>query len=90
MLSNVVRPILLSISHKCRRRTTKKGLGLPSKRPLPFSHGYKPEMDCTAELKPDGVQQFQEIAGSLHWAIELGQVDILLEMSLLSKHLALP
>jgi hypothetical protein len=50
----------------------KKGLRLPSKCPSPFSHGYKLEMDCTTELKPDGVQQLQEIVGPLHWAIELG------------------
>ena len=68
----------------------KKGLRLPSKCPSPFTHGYKPEMDCTAELKTAGVQRFQEIVGSLRWAIEIGRVDILLETSLLSKHLALP
>ena len=28
--------------------------------------------------------------GSLRWAIELGRVDVLLEVSLMSKHLALP
>ena len=47
-------------------------------------------MDCTVELKAAGMQRFQEIIGSLCWAIELGRVDILLETSLLSKHLALP
>ena len=68
----------------------KKGLRLPSKCRSPFSHGYKPEMDCTGELKADGIQRYQEIIGSLRWAIEIGRVDILLEASLLSKHLALP
>ena len=68
----------------------KKGMRLPSKCLSPFSHGYKPEMDCTAELKAAGTQRFQEIIGSLRWAIEIGRVDILLEASLLSKHLALP
>ena len=67
-----------------------RGLRLPSKCKTPFSSGYKPEMDCTGELKADGIQWFQEIIGSLHWAIELGQVDILLETSLLSHFLALP
>lgn len=68
----------------------KKGLRLPSKCISPFTHGYKPEMDCTGELKAAGIQRFQEIVGSLRWAIELGRVDILLETALLSKHLALP
>ena len=41
----------------------KKGLRLPSKCVLPLSNDYKPEIDCTAELKADGVQQYQEIVG---------------------------
>ena len=68
----------------------KRGLRLPSKCPMPLSNGYKPEMDCTAELKANGVQRYQEIIGQLRWAIELGRVDILLETALMSTHLALP
>ena len=68
----------------------KKGLQLPSRCVTPFSNGYQPSEDCTAELKAEGLQRFQEIIGSLRWAIELGRVDILLETTLLSKHLALP
>ena len=68
----------------------KKGMRLPSKCISPLSNGYKPEVDCTAELKAVGTQRFQEIIGSFRWAIELGRVDILLETVLLSKHLALP
>ena len=47
-------------------------------------------MDDTAELKADGLQWYQELIGQLRWAVELGRVDILLEVSLLSQHLALP
>ena len=68
----------------------KKGLRLPSKCVTPLSNGYKPEMDCTPELKADGIQFYQEIIGQLRWAIELGRVDILLETSLMSTQLALP
>jgi len=57
---------------------------------MPLSSGYRPEMDCTAELKAEGVQRYQEIIGQLRWAIELGRVDILLETSLMTQHLALP
>ena len=46
-------------------------------------------MDCTAELKADGLQFYQEMIGSLRWAVEIGRVDILLEVALMSKHLAL-
>ena len=68
----------------------RRGLRLPSKCELPIRHGYKPEMDCTAELKADGLQFYQEMIGSLRWAVEIGRVDILLEVALMSKHLALP
>ena len=43
----------------------KKGLKLPSKSITPLSHGYKPELDSTSELKADGLQKYQEIIGSL-------------------------
>ena len=43
----------------------KKGLRLLSKCRTPIPHGYQPEMDCTTELKADGIQRFQEIIGSL-------------------------
>ena len=68
----------------------KKGLRLPSKCTTPLKHGYKPELDCTGELKADGLQWYQEMVGSLRWAIELGRVDILLETALMSKYLAMP
>ena len=68
----------------------KKRLRLPSKCVMPLSNGYKPEMDCTAELKAEGVQRYQEIVGQLRWAVELGRVDILLETSLMSSYLAMP
>ena len=68
----------------------KKGLRLPSKCPMPLSCGYKPELDCTAELKVDGIRWYQEIIGQLRWAIEIGRVDILLETAQMSTHLAMP
>ena len=66
------------------------GLRLPSKCVTPITHGYRPELDCTGELKAEGLQMYQELIGSLRWAIELGRGDTLLEISLMSKHLALP
>ena len=56
----------------------KKGLRLPTKCNLPIRHGYNPEMDCTGELKADGLQWYQEMIGSLRGSVELGRVDILL------------
>jgi hypothetical protein len=47
-------------------------------------------LETSAELKADGVQYFQELIGVLRWAVEIGRVDILLEVSLLSTYLAMP
>ncbi len=42
------------------------------------------------ELKNDGIQLYQELIGVLRWAVELGRVDILLEVSLMSTYMAMP
>ena len=47
-------------------------------------------MDDSCELKADGLQYYQKLVGVLRWMVELGRVDILLESSLMSAHLALP
>ena len=67
-----------------------RGLQLPSKCPLLLSAGYKQELVCTAELKANGVQFYQEIVGPLQWVVEIGRVDILLDSSLMSSYLAMP
>jgi len=68
----------------------KDNLRLPTKCVCPLTNGYRPETDVTQELKADGVQYYQELIGVLRWAVEIGRIDILLEVSLLSQHLALP
>ena len=50
---------------------------------------YHPSEDISQELTPTGVKYYQELIGVLRWAIEIGRLDILLEVSLLSSHLAL-
>ena len=56
----------------------------------PFTTGYRPEFDTSPELDEDGVSTFQELIGCYRWAIELGRADIAVEVSLLSRHMALP
>jgi hypothetical protein len=57
-------------------------------RPMPKS--YHPELDVTRELDQEGSSRYHQLIGMLRWAVELGRVDILLEVSLLSSHLANP
>ena len=64
---------------------------LPRKNcPTPLSGTYRPELDVTPELGRDGHRYYQELIGVLRWAVELGRLDILLEVSLMSAYLASP
>ena len=68
----------------------KTGGKLPWNCPTPMSCGYHPAEDITLELYDEGVKLFQELIGILQWSVEIGRLDILLEVSLLSSHLAIP
>ena len=41
-------------------------------------------------MNVEGLHTYQELIGVLRWAIEIRRIDILLEVSMLSSHLALP
>ena len=58
--------------------------------PTPMKTSYHPSEDVSAELNEDGLRYYQELIGVLRWAVEIGRLDILLEVALLSCHLALP
>jgi Reverse transcriptase (RNA-dependent DNA polymerase) len=63
---------------------------LPAKANTPTSTVYRPELDVTPELKPNDAAYYQSLIGILRWIVELGRVDICLETSMMSSHLALP
>ena len=67
-----------------------QGKRLPNRCGSPLKSGYRPELDVSQELKAEGLSYYQELIGILRWAVELGRVDILLETSLMSAHLAMP
>ena len=68
----------------------KSGQRLPTRCTTVMKADYRPELDVTAELNAAGTRYFQELVGILRWAIELGRIDIAMETSMLSSHLALP
>ena len=76
--------------HNVESTLNARGRRLSSKCRDPLKSGYRPELDTTPELKAGGVQQYQALIGVLRWAIEIGRIDILLKVSLMSTHLALP
>ena len=66
------------------------GQRLPSRCSTVLQANYRPELDTTPELNANGVRYYQELVGVLRWAIELGRVDLAMEVSMMSSHLALP
>jgi hypothetical protein len=65
-----------------------KDLKTTAKQPLPTS--YKPETDVSQELNGDGISRYLQLIGVLRWAIELGRIDIDLEVAMMAPYSALP
>ena len=69
----------------------KGGKKLMSKKPAtPIPTSYSPELDITPELISTDAAYYQLLVGILLWIVELGRLEICLEVSLISSHLALP
>jgi hypothetical protein len=68
----------------------KVGKALPTKVTTPTMADYRPEMDQSKELGPYQATYFAGLISTLRWCIELGQIDIIVEVSLLSRFLACP
>ena len=67
-----------------------QGHELPKKATTAMHKFYKPELNPTQELDSENVTYFQELIGILRWAIEIGRVDVLTEVSMLSAFQASP
>ncbi len=61
-----------------------------SKHEGPIPTNYEPELDATSHCNEEHASQYRQIIGILRWAIELGRIDILTEVSLLSQYQANP
>ena len=68
----------------------KRGDVLAAKAPTPMTCGYRPEVDTTPELGLEDAAYYHSLIGVLRWIVELGRIDINVEVSMLSSHLALP
>ncbi len=69
---------------------TRPGSKLMKRATAPFPSNYLPELDTTPELNDRDATFYQSQIGVLRWCVELGRVDIITEVSILSSHLALP
>jgi hypothetical protein len=65
---------------------SKSGLCLRGKPNTPMQTGYRPELDVSPVLGPEQANYFQSLIGILRWAVELGRVDMYVDVALLSSH----
>ena len=56
----------------------------------PLTTSHRPELDISPELDPKDSSYYMSLIGILRWIVELGRVDICLEVSMMSSHMALP
>lgn len=68
----------------------KRGRKLPTKAYTPMAANYVPELDDSPELNTTDMTTYQESIGILRWATEIGRVDIVTEVSMLSSYQASP
>ena len=68
----------------------KRGRKLAPSAKTPLRSTYRPELDVSPELKTQDAAYYMSLIGVLRWIVELGRVDVCLETSMMSSHLALP
>ncbi len=67
-----------------------RNMSLPKRASSPFGTNYRPEVDVSPELNDVDAAYYMSLIGVLRWMVELGRVDICIETSLMSSHMALP
>ena len=77
-----------------KQRMHEDGLKFRTYRDFPQSPftclSYRAELDVSEECNSEQASYFQNLIGVLRWIIELGRVDILTEVLILSRYLASP
>ena len=63
---------------------------LPTNNKTPMVTSYRPELDVSPLLEGSDAAYYQSLIGVLRWIVELGRVDICLEVSMMSSMLAMP
>jgi hypothetical protein len=69
---------------------TKANLRLVGKPSTPIQSNYRPELDVSPLLNAEQANYYQSLIGILRWAVELGRIDIHVQVALLSTYLAQP
>jgi hypothetical protein len=67
-----------------------EGLRLQGKPQTPMRTDYRPELDTSPHLSPEQANYFMSLIGILRWAVELGRLDIYIDVTLLSSYMTQP
>jgi hypothetical protein len=74
-----VKVVLAEVNQRLRTKVT-----------TPMSDKYRVELDATPELDAESITYFQGLIGVLRWIVELGRIDIMVAVAMLSSHLMAP
>ena len=67
----------------------KRDLALVKKASTPMTANYSPELDGSKELGSDDAMYYQSLIGVLRWIVEIGCVEICMEVSAMSSFVAM-
>jgi hypothetical protein len=73
-----------------RRELAKVGKQLKRKVVSPLASGYRPKLDALPELDKNRASYFASLMGVLRWCIDLGRINIIVEVNLLARFQACP
>ena len=68
----------------------KRGEKLQPRVKAPFTYDYRPEIDTSPELDAIDAAYYASLIGILRWTVELGRIDIAVEVSIMSSYMAMP
>ena len=63
---------------------------IPKDVDMPMSTAYRPELDESPKLESYDITLYLELIGIIRWTTEIGRVDVMHEISILSQYQAIP
>ena len=89
-LGHLVQPSMPKPLSGIEEHLKKTGEKLPYKAPTSLSSNYHPGIDVSPELGEIEAAYYHSLIGVLRLIVELGRVDMDIEVSMMFPHLALP
>ena len=88
--SKYVNEAISQLEHSLSHERSDLGKKLKKNVKAPWPSGYEPELDDSDELNATHANFYQHLVGVLQWILELGRVDAIAEISILSSYLCNP